>query len=126
MSADSPEAITPASKSVTDHSFDSVQPLQAPKILLGHGSNAIASLPSVVRYWDKVNVTPLHGTKDIHSIAVVSDAGGINQLALTEEWLHQVGKLYTVSASNVSSALLIKIKGTTTRCSHYRTISKLD
>lgn len=97
VSPGSPDERTPASKSTTEHSFDSVQPVQVPKVLLGHGSNVVTSLPTILRYWDKVHVTPLNGPKDVQAIAVISDAGGIQQVGLSAEWLNQVGKVYGVS-----------------------------
>lgn len=50
-----------------------------------------------MRFWTQLNATPLHGAKDVHAVALFSDAGGNAQLLQAEDWLEQVGKEYSVS-----------------------------
>jgi hypothetical protein len=84
-------AVTPG-KPTLEH----VHLLQSPKIHLGHGTNVIEALPSITRFWDKLNITPLNGPKDVHGVALISDTGGI-RLDQAEAWLKKLGKIYGVS-----------------------------
>lgn len=73
-----------------------VQPFQSPKIHIGHGTGVIEAMPTIVRFWNQLNVTPLNGPKDVHAVALLSDSGGNAQLRQAEIWLDRLGKEYTV------------------------------
>lgn len=79
-------------RTVVEH----VQPFQSPKIYIGHGTSVIEAMPSIVRFWNQLNVTPLNGPKDVHAVALLSDSGGMAQLRQAEIWLDRLGKEYTV------------------------------
>lgn len=74
--------------------MEHVEPLYPPKIYLGQGTSVIEALPSIVRFWDQINVTPLHGIKDAHAIALISDEGGTERIQQAEAWLERLGKVY--------------------------------
>jgi hypothetical protein len=80
-----------------DKLIEHVEPLYPPKIYLGQGTSVIEALPSIARFWDQINVTPLYGTKDASAIALISDDGGTERIHQAEAWLERLGKTYTVS-----------------------------
>jgi hypothetical protein len=65
----SPSEVIPPK--VAQPTLDHIRVLQSPKIHLGHGTNVIEALPSITRFWEKLNVTPLNGPKDVHCVALI-------------------------------------------------------
>ncbi|KAG8836237.1 hypothetical protein FRC17_008973 [Serendipita sp. 399] len=69
--------------------------LRNPKLILGYGTNVIEALPSILRFWEQMDIVPLHGPKDVRVVAFVSDAGGVGQITQAEAWLKHLSRLYT-------------------------------
>ena len=77
-----------------------------PKFYIGSGANVIQALPSILRFWNKLDVTPLSGTKDLRAIAVVpSDNPSSNSRSRTVgAWMQRLNSAYTVSLLPLASS----------------------
>jgi hypothetical protein len=76
-----------------------IEAASEPKFYLGSGANVIQALPSILRFWNKLDVTPLSGTKDLRAIAVVpSDGPSSNSRSRTVgAWMQRLTSAYAVS-----------------------------
>ncbi|KAG8822784.1 hypothetical protein FRC19_005231 [Serendipita sp. 401] len=91
-----------------DRSFSTPQHvniLTSPKLTLGYGTNVIDALPTILRFWEQMDIVPLHGPKDVHAVAFVSDTGGVGQITQAEAWLKRLGKLYTARRLGTHTAI---------------------
>jgi hypothetical protein len=76
-----------------------IEAASEPKFYIGSGVNVIQALPSILRFWNKLDVTPLSGTKDLCAIAVVpTDNPSSNSRSRTVgAWMRRLTSAYTVS-----------------------------
>ena len=75
-----------------------IEAASEPKFYIGNGASVIQALPSVLRFWNKADVTPLSGTKDLGAIAVVpSDHPSSNYRSRTVgAWMQRLTSAYAV------------------------------
>ncbi|KIM27290.1 hypothetical protein M408DRAFT_330174, partial [Serendipita vermifera MAFF 305830] len=100
----SPAAAAKPSRGMLDH----VNLLQPPKVHLGHGNNVVEVLPSITRFWDQLNVTPLNGPKDVLCAVLVSDTGGMRKYEQAELWLKKLGKTYAAKRLGSHEPVLVE------------------
>ena len=81
-----------------------IEAASEPKFYIGNGTSVIQALPSILRFWNKLDVTPLSGTKDLRAIAVVpSDNPSTNSRSRTVgAWMQRLTSAYTVSVQPVT------------------------
>ena len=88
--------MSPEKDEIDRSAIEHVHPFQSPKVYVGHGTGVIEAMPTIVRFWNQLNVTPLNGPKDVHAVALLSDSGGMEQVRQAEIWLERLGKEYAV------------------------------
>jgi hypothetical protein len=83
-----------------------IEAASEPKFFIGSGASVIQALPSILRFWNKVDVTPLSGPKDLGAIAVVpSDGPWSNSRSRTVgAWMQRLTSAYTVSVPPPTSS----------------------
>lgn len=70
------------------------QRLEPPMLSTGKGDHVMQLLPSSIRFWGKLGLTPLGGPKDVTSFLVIEDNGPLQpQTAAT--WLRRMSSVYT-------------------------------
>lgn len=81
-----------------------IEAASEPKFYLGSGASVIQALPSILRFWNKLDVTPLSGKKDLRAIAVVpGDAPSSNSRSRTVgAWMQRLTSAYTVRVRALS------------------------
>ncbi|KAJ7072913.1 mediator complex subunit 13 C-terminal-domain-containing protein [Mycena amicta] len=71
----------------------SVQTLDSPYIAIGKAEAVVQVVPSSLRFWDKLGLTPKGGRKDATVFVLCEDNGEIHG-QLAEAWLSKVAGLY--------------------------------
>ncbi|KAI6004286.1 hypothetical protein EDD15DRAFT_2385299 [Pisolithus albus] len=70
------------------------QRLEPPMLSTGKGDHVMQLLPSSIRFWGKLGLTPLGGPKDVTSFLVIEDNGPLQpQTAAT--WLRRMSSVYS-------------------------------
>ncbi|KAI6128343.1 mediator complex subunit 13 C-terminal-domain-containing protein [Pisolithus croceorrhizus] len=70
------------------------QRLEPPMLSTGKGDHVMQLLPSSIRFWGKLGLTPLGGTKDVTSFLIIEDNGPLQpQTAAT--WLRRMSSVYS-------------------------------
>jgi mediator of RNA polymerase II transcription subunit 13 len=72
-----------------------VQALDAPMISIGKGDAIIQVLPTALRFWEKLGLSPKGGRKDLSAFVLFEDEGEGRE-ALVETWLCNVRSAYQV------------------------------
>ena len=87
-----------------------IEAASEPKFYIGNGTSVIQALPSILRFWNKLDMTPLSGTKDLQAIAVVpSDGQSSNSRSRTVgAWMQRLTSAYTVSVPPMTSPDCLK------------------
>lgn len=82
-----------------------IEAASEPKFYIGNGASVIQALPSILRFWNKLDVTPLSGAKDLRAIAVVpSDGQSSNSRGRTVgAWMQRLTTAYTVRVPPLTS-----------------------
>lgn len=71
-----------------------LQRLEPPMLSMGKGDHVVQLLPSSLRFWGKLGLTPLGGNKDVTSFLVIEDNGPLQpQTAAT--WLRRMSSVYS-------------------------------
>ncbi|KAJ7744697.1 mediator complex subunit 13 C-terminal-domain-containing protein [Mycena metata] len=71
----------------------SVQPLESPMISIGKADAVIQILPTALRFWEKLGLSPKGGRKDATVFVLFEDDGDARQ-HLVEAWLAKVTAIY--------------------------------
>ncbi|KAF8171817.1 hypothetical protein BJ912DRAFT_994983, partial [Pholiota molesta] len=77
-----------------------VQALDAPMITIGKGDAIIQVLPTALRFWEKLGLSPKGGRKDLSAFVLFEDEGEGRE-ALVETWLWETLRNYGLGMSTV-------------------------
>ena len=72
--------------------------LDDPLLALGRGDSVIQVLPSALRFWEKIGLSPLSGKKDVVCYALYEpNESDANIEAFVAPWLERISQVYIVS-----------------------------
>ena len=73
--------------------------MDPPMISVGKGDSIIQILPTSLRFWEKLGLTPRVGKKDVTAFLFFEDNGPDKQL-FAETWLRRLSTTYSVRPLN--------------------------
>lgn len=73
-----------------------MQRLEPPLLAVGKNDSIVQLLPSSLRFWEKLGLTPRAGRKDVTAYLVLED-GDPSKQRLAEAWLTKISVAYNVS-----------------------------
>ncbi|KAH7888131.1 mediator complex subunit 13 C-terminal-domain-containing protein [Phlebopus sp. FC_14] len=82
------------SGAATGNEAECLQRLEAPMLSVGKGGCIVQVLPSSLRFWEKLGLTPWGGKKDITAFLFFEDSGLAKQQS-AENWLKRVSATYS-------------------------------
>ncbi|KAI6046531.1 mediator complex subunit 13 C-terminal-domain-containing protein [Pisolithus marmoratus] len=71
-----------------------LQRLEPPMLSIGKGDHVMQLLPSSLRFWGKLGLTPLGGKKDVTAFLVMEDSGPLQPQTATT-WLRRISSVYS-------------------------------
>ena len=75
-----------------------IEELQRPKITVGKSNGLINLMPSALRFWDKLGLAPLSGTKDVLAFLLHEDDRYVRKFG--PAWMRAVSERYKVRVLN--------------------------
>lgn len=73
----------------------SIQELDCPLLAVGKADTIIQVLPSALRFWEKLGLTPRAGSKDVNSFVLFEGSEDDKEQQLAD-WLNGVSAAYEV------------------------------